>query len=149
VLNAIDGDLTNIESKIDTIDTNVDAVLLDTGTTLPAQITSIETSINTNVDAAETAILAAIAALVIPTLDSIVDGVWDEGLTDHETAGTFGMFARDVLSGTIGKAMYDESVSRLLLYRWDNDTTLLYSFDAKDVDGNAAGTNPLFEKVPV
>lgn len=35
------GTLTTIEGKIDTVDTNVDAVLVDTGTTIPAQITGL------------------------------------------------------------------------------------------------------------
>ena len=46
----------SFDSKIDTIDANVDAILVDTGTTIPAQIT----------------------ALNDPSLTEIVDGVWDE-----------------------------------------------------------------------
>jgi len=39
--------LTTIEGKIDTVDGNVDAILVDTGTTLPATLTTIEGKIDT------------------------------------------------------------------------------------------------------
>lgn len=69
----IDSDLTNIESKIDIIDTNVDLIkpetdkiqtiddnvdliLEDTGTTLPATLSSMETNIIAEIDANETKI---------------------------------------------------------------------------------------------
>lgn len=38
--------LTTIEGKIDTVDTNVDAILVDTGTTLPASLTTIDTNVD-------------------------------------------------------------------------------------------------------
>jgi hypothetical protein len=39
--------LTTIEGKVDTVDTSVDAILIDTGTTIPAQITSATSGLST------------------------------------------------------------------------------------------------------
>jgi hypothetical protein len=58
----------SFDSKIDTIDANVDAILVDTGTTIPAQIT----------------------ALNDPSLDEIADAVWDEASADHVATGSTG-----------------------------------------------------------
>lgn len=123
-------------------------VLTDTGTTLPAQISGIETSINANVDAAEAAILAAIAALSIPTVGAIADAVWDEVMAGHITAGTAGLFMRKLLSAAIGKVVYDETASTMTLYQHDSPATVENVFDMKKQDGTAAGTDPHFEKIP-
>lgn len=70
------------ETKIDTIDTNVDAVLVDTGTTIPGQITTIDTvvdGIQADLDNATDG-LGALKALI-----DIVDGVADSILEDTGT----------------------------------------------------------------
>jgi hypothetical protein len=92
------------ETKIDVIDSNVDAILVDTSTTIPTQISALNdispAEVNAEVDtalsdydaptkaeldAAESNIIAA-----IPSVGSIADGVWDEPYNQHTTAGTFG-----------------------------------------------------------
>lgn len=62
-------DIPNIETKIDTVDSNVDAILVDTGTTIPASITAIDGKIDT-VDTVVDGI-----ATDITTIDSNVDTI--------------------------------------------------------------------------
>lgn len=50
---ALQTSLTTIDGKIDTIDTNVDAVLVDTSTTLPAQISSLTNGFNSRLRSAQ------------------------------------------------------------------------------------------------
>lgn len=57
---------TTLDGKLDTIDGNVDSILEDTGTTLPASIDAL------------------------PTAAENADAVWDEAKAGHVTAGTFG-----------------------------------------------------------
>lgn len=92
------------QSSVDTIDTNVNAILVDTSTTIPAQISGLNdlspAEVNAEVDtalsdydaptkaeldAAESNIIAS-----IPSVGNIADGVWDEPYSQHTTAGTFG-----------------------------------------------------------
>ncbi|NIA67781.1 hypothetical protein HBA54_04185 [Pelagibius litoralis] len=56
------------------VDTNVDAILVDTGTTIPAQITGLND----------------------PTAAAIADAVWDEAQSGHVTAGSFGEIATEI-----------------------------------------------------
>ena len=56
------------QTSVDTVDGNVDAILVDTGTTIPAQIT----------------------ALNDPTAAAIADAVWDEAKSGHVISGSFG-----------------------------------------------------------
>jgi len=65
---ATGAELSAVDGKIDTIDSNVDAVLVDTGTTLPAQITGLND----------------------PSAAAIADAVWDELVADHSGAGSTG-----------------------------------------------------------
>jgi hypothetical protein len=62
--------LTTIEGKIDTIDTNVDAILVDTGTTLPATLATIEGKIDT-IDTNVDAILVDTGTTLPATLATI------------------------------------------------------------------------------
>lgn len=56
------------QTSVDTVDGNVDAILVDTGTTIPAQITSLND----------------------PTAGAIADAVWDEAKSGHVISGSFG-----------------------------------------------------------
>ncbi len=78
----VDNQLAGIETKIDTIDTNVDAILVDTGTTIPADLSAIDGKIDiidTNVDSilvdTGTDIPATLSTIdgKIDTIDSNVD----------------------------------------------------------------------------
>jgi hypothetical protein len=78
------------------IDANVDAILVDTGTTIPNQI----------------------SALNDPTAAAIADAVWDEALAGHAIAGSTGEALTDAASGgsapsaaDIADAVWDEAVS--------------------------------------
>jgi len=90
---------------LDSMDTNLDAVLVDTGTTLPGQINALN-------DLSTTQVAAAVwdAALVSyndvdtfgekindsATATSVADAVWDELQSAHATAGSFGEIATEI-----------------------------------------------------
>ena len=110
------------QSSVNTIDSNVDAVLVDTGTTLPATLSTIEGKVDT-VDSVVDAILVdtnelqsddvpgLIAALndlssadvtaAVPTAASIADAVLDEALSGHNVAGSVGKALRQLKEGVI------------------------------------------------
>lgn len=106
---------------LDTIDTNVDSVLTDTGTTIPAQISGLNdlsaADVNAEVDtalsdydaptkgeldAAQAAIQADIGGLNDPSAADVADAVWDEARAGHTTAGTFGLYLDAQISGVGG-----------------------------------------------
>ena len=62
--------LSTIDGKIDTVDTNVDAVLVDTGTTLPATLSTVEGKVDT-VDGNVDAILVDTGTTLPATLSTI------------------------------------------------------------------------------
>lgn len=70
----IPASLTVIDNEIATLDANVDAVLVDTGSTIPAQI----------------------SGLSIPTAAAVADAVWDETQASHVAVGTFGELATEI-----------------------------------------------------
>ena len=86
-------------ANLATIDTNVDAILVDTGTTIPAQISGLNdisaAAVNAEVDTAladydgptKAELDAGLAALNDPTAAAIADAVLDEALAGHVTAG--------------------------------------------------------------
>lgn len=79
-------------ANLQTVDENVDAILVDTGTTIPAQITNLNDLSAAQVNAECDTALADYGANTTtpPTVAAIADGVWDESKTGHSTAGTFG-----------------------------------------------------------
>ena len=62
--------LSTIDGKIDTVDTNVDAVLVDTGTTLPATLSTVEGKVDT-IDGNVDAILVDTGTTLPATLSTI------------------------------------------------------------------------------
>lgn len=97
----LDDSVADLAADVATVDGNVDAILVDTGTTLPAQITSdtdaIDSAlvtIDSNVDAilvdTDTTIPGLISGLNDPTAAAVADAVWDEALSGHTTAGSAG-----------------------------------------------------------
>ena len=71
------------EAKQDIIDTNVDAILVDTGTTLDGIVDAILVDTGTTLP-------AAIAGVSAPTAATVADAVWDELLSGHTDAGSAG-----------------------------------------------------------
>lgn len=86
-----------------TVDANVDAILVDTGTTIPGTITTLSSDVAT-VDANVDAILADTGtdgvALSSSTVNAIADQVWDESTADHVSAGSFGAQSYIIRSNT-------------------------------------------------
>lgn len=72
-------------TALQTVDDNVDAILVDTGTTLDDKIDAIKAKTDTiPADPAETS--------DIPSAASVADAVWDELLADHEIAQSAGAY---------------------------------------------------------
>jgi hypothetical protein len=73
----VDNKLAGIETKIDTIDTNVDAILVDTGTTLPASLATIDSNVDAILVDTGTTIPATLSTIdgKIDTIDGIVDSI--------------------------------------------------------------------------
>jgi hypothetical protein len=99
-------------ANLATVDTNVDAILVDTGTTIPAQISGLNdisaAAVNAEVDTAladydgptKAELDAGLAALNDPDAASIADAVLDEALAGHVTAGTLGKAVSDIEADT-------------------------------------------------
>jgi hypothetical protein len=90
VVDRIEIDTTSIETKVDTVDAVVDAILVDTGTDIPATLTTIEGKVDT-VDTVVDAILIDTGTDIPATLTTIdgkvdtVDTVVDAILVDTGT----------------------------------------------------------------
>jgi hypothetical protein len=78
----------------------VDAILVDTGTTIPAQISGLNDIAAADVWAAVTRTLTANTNLNDPTAAAIADAVLDEALSGHTTAGTLGKAVADIEADT-------------------------------------------------
>jgi DNA-binding transcriptional ArsR family regulator len=99
-------------ANLATVDTNVDAILVDTSTTIPAQISGLNdisaAQVNAEVDTAladydgptKAELDAGLAALNDPTAAAIADAVLDEALAGHATAGTLGKAVTDIEADT-------------------------------------------------
>ena len=120
--------LSGVETKIDTIDTNVDSILVDTGTDIPASIAALNdfnpsTDTVANVttvgsvtnpvatdaasrtasqaDVSALATAASIAALNDLSSTEITNAVWDASVSSHNVAGSFGRGFRQVKEGLV------------------------------------------------
>jgi hypothetical protein len=127
-----------VDAKVDIIDTNVDAILVDTGTTLDAAIADLPTNaeLATALGTADDAVLAAIAALTIPTAGAVADAVWDEPLAGHLTAGSTGAELNDAgAAAPTASAIADEVETRTL------DANIV-QVNSVTVDGVGTEANP-------
>lgn len=127
------------------IATEIADILTDTGTTLPATLSSLNDvtaasvadavwdesttghttsgtfgeQVKTDIDAilvdTVTNIPADIAALSIPTSAAIADAVWDETQAGHTTAGTFGLY----LDGAVSAAATPPTAAAIADAVWD------------------------------
>ena len=52
-------------------------------------------------------------------------------------------------AGGVGRAVYNAAASTLTLYKWDDPATILIVFNAKNPQGDPAGSGEIFEKIPV
>lgn len=79
-------------ANLATVDANVDAILVDTGTTLPAQITGLND----------------------PTAADIADAVWDEAISGHTSSGTTGEALDNATAPTaaaVADAVWTEAIA--------------------------------------
>lgn len=114
-------------ANLATVDTNVDAILVDTGTTIPAQITALNNlsaaDVNAEVDTAladydaptKAELDSGLAALNDPTAAAIADAVWTETLADH--SGSAGSTAEGLSNASaptaaaVADAVWDEAIA--------------------------------------
>lgn len=117
------------QASVNTIDTNVDAILVDTGTTLPARFDGVEgATFSTSTDSLEAIRDRGDTAWTTgaggssPTVGQIADAVWDEVQSGHVTAGTFGLYLDSEVSGAGGGAA--PTVSQIRVEMDSNSTQL-------------------------
>jgi len=82
--------LSTIEGKIDTIDGIVDNILVDTGTTLDGYLDTEIAAILADTNELQTNQGNWLTATSVGLTDAGVDAVWDEVITGHATADSFG-----------------------------------------------------------
>ena len=86
--------VTDVETKVDTVDSNVDAILLDTGTTIPATIATVDTVVDAvkavTDNLPDSGALSSLAtASALSTVDTVVDSILeDTGTTIPGTIAT-------------------------------------------------------------
>lgn len=84
-------------AALSTVDSNVGAILVDTGTTLDGKLNTIDGIVDSILEDTGTTLPASLAAL--PTAAANADAVWDEARSGHATAGTFGESFQAVVNG--------------------------------------------------
>ena len=91
---ALTSSVDDVETKIDTIDSNVDAILVDTGTTIPATIATVDTVVDAvkavTDNLPDSGALSSLAtASALSTVDTVVDSILeDTGTTIPGTIAT-------------------------------------------------------------
>ena len=86
--------VTDVETKVDTVDSNVDAILVDTGTTIPATIATVDTVVDAvkavTDNLPDSGALSSLAtASALSTVDTVVDSILeDTGTTIPGTIAT-------------------------------------------------------------
>lgn len=122
----------DISADISTIDGNVDSILVDTGTTIPAQITALNDLSTADIDARLAAydpptraeltsdiasVLSAVSGLNDPTATAIADAILSRSVTNTEdTAST------DSLTELILAALHSSQTSTVLTIKKTDDT---------------------------
>lgn len=107
----VDNQLAGIETKIDTIDTNVDAILVDTGTTIPADLATIDANVDAILVDTGTTLPATLSTIEgkIDTIDGIVDSILvDTGTTlpgEHALLAT--QASVDVIDSNVDAILVD------------------------------------------
>lgn len=82
-----------------------------------------------------------------PTVNQIVDGILDEGMSGHNTLGTLGNFVNIMKKISEGRWKIDTTTNQLVFYDSDNVTPLV-TFNLLDENGVSTSVNPT-ERVPV
>ena len=91
---ALTSSVDDVETKVDTVDSNVDAILVDTGTTIPATIATVDTVVDAvkavTDNLPDSGALSSLAtASALSTVDSVVDSILeDTGTTIPGTIAT-------------------------------------------------------------
>jgi hypothetical protein len=108
-------------SALATVDANVDAILVDTGTTIPATIATVDTVVDSIlVDTAEIGVagagLTALAtAAALTTVDTVVDSI----LVDTAVIGALGAGLTALASQASVDALNDVTAAAVAVATWD------------------------------
>ena len=94
-MNEVISDVAGVGTLVSAVDTVVDAILVDTGTTLPATLATIDGIADAILVDTGTTLPAQVTALNDPTVGAIADAVWGEQLSDHSGAGSAGKAVSD------------------------------------------------------
>lgn len=98
-----------LDGKVDVVDANVDAVLTDTGASLPAQITALQTHGDANWSGG--------ADVDVPAL---VDAMWDEILVGaHETPDSAGSVLLNTSAGGVDLNLLVDTILNAVLTNYD------------------------------
>jgi len=130
------------QASVDTVDGIVDAILLDTGTTIPAQITGLNDVSTADIDTA-LATYDAPTKAELDTAQAAIIAQVDANEAKIDTAITQATLARKHLTN---RDKIDTTANTLTRYD-DDGTTALVVFDLKDGDGDASSTQ-IYEKTP-
>lgn len=123
------------EAKIDTIDANVDASLVNQ-VTIEGKVDILDSNVDTvkaktdNLPSDPTS-----EAQAIVNMNDIIAEIASEN--------------DDAEANAVGLADYNSTTSILTLYKKDQPTVVHQAFDIKDKNGNPAGLNPPFKRVPI
>ena len=95
VMNEVISDVAGVGTLVSAVDTVVDAILVDTGTTLPATLATVDNNVDAILVDTGTTLPAQVTALNDPTVGAIADAVWGEQLSAHSGAGSAGKAVSD------------------------------------------------------
>ena len=95
VMNEVISDVAGVGTLVSAVDTVVDAILVDTGTTLPATLATVDNNVDAILVDTGTTLPDQVTALNDPTVGAIADAVWGEQLSAHSGAGSAGKAVSD------------------------------------------------------
>ena len=95
VMNEVISDVAGVGTLVSAVDTVVDAILVDTGTTLPATLATVDNNVDAILVDTGTTLPDQVTALNDPTVGAIADAIWGEQLSDHSGAGSAGKAVSD------------------------------------------------------
>ena len=158
----VDTSLTNqatIEGKIDTVDTVVDTIQASTDN-LPSDPTSETVAASNalviigeiNENEVKIDVIDSNVDVIKVKTDALPSLVASEANASSNTAdiiAEIGTENDDAEAAAVGKAVYDPIASIQTIFKKDQPTVIHKQFNCKDINGNPALTNPIFQKVPI
>jgi hypothetical protein len=76
----------------------------------------------------------------------VAASIWEAARADHATAGSMGEVMNDLFKINTGRWRIDKTSNQLYFYD-DDDSTVIYTFDLKDADGEGS-VRAVWDRVP-